>query len=283
MRRIVQTIILLWSICFVLQPVYGERSDVTVQPQYVFDTANLLDEDSIDKLEAEALQYVQKYKMDIVLVTTANVGGRTAKEFAEDFYNEYGFGTTERMNGTLVLIDIDNREFYILTTGDMIYHLRSSRLNTILSKGSNYIQNGDYYFAFSYSIKTISKYSKIPNEYQVNEKKERIFTQTEKNVFSSAVGLFFGSIIGLSDGHISRKRAKKAKGRMIGIDGSEVVITDGERSDSLVDSKTERLFSPLNTQFRSARHRTTRERSSASNPQPSSQVKRRHGGGGKKF
>ena len=60
---------------------------------------------------------------------------------------EGGFGTGSDHSGILFLIDMDNRELYISTNGQMIRYMTDSRINDVLDDVYNYAADADYYGA----------------------------------------------------------------------------------------------------------------------------------------
>ena len=85
-------------------------------------------------------------KMEAVIVTTEE-NSDSAQVFADGFYMEGGFGTGSDQSGILFLIDMDNRELYISTNGQMIRYMTDSRINDVLDDVYNYAADADYYGA----------------------------------------------------------------------------------------------------------------------------------------
>lgn len=109
----------------------------------VFDQAELLGSDTA-RLEEKIAGLRQKTKMDVVLVTTTDADGKSARNYADDYYEAGGFGTRKDHSGVLFLIDMDNREIYISTEGTMIRFLTDSRVDAMLDHAYTYAGNGDY-------------------------------------------------------------------------------------------------------------------------------------------
>lgn len=86
----------------------------------VVDNANLLSveevTDLIERLEAFALEY----ESEIAILTIEDLDGKTPQEYADDFYDYYGYGYGENDDGMLVLYKPGaegERELYISTHG----------------------------------------------------------------------------------------------------------------------------------------------------------------------
>ena len=84
--------------------------------------------------------------MEAVIVTIEE-NSDSAQVFADGFYMEGGFGTGSDHSGILFLIDMDNRELYISTNGQMIRYMTDSRINDVLDDVYNYAADADYYGA----------------------------------------------------------------------------------------------------------------------------------------
>ncbi len=80
----------------------------------VFDDAGLFTADEKAEFETTIQSMKKEMNMDVVIVTSDNTSGKTAKEYAENFYIERNFGVGSDYRGVLFLIDMDNREMYIL-------------------------------------------------------------------------------------------------------------------------------------------------------------------------
>lgn len=112
--------------------------------QRVFDEAGLFSAEERAELEEAVEGYRKDTGMDMAVVTTDNAEGKTARDFADDFYEEKNFGTDEIKSGVLFLIDMDNREIWISTDGHMIDILTDARLDEILDKVYEYLPEEDY-------------------------------------------------------------------------------------------------------------------------------------------
>lgn len=113
--------------------------------QRVFDQAELLAPEEEAQLETEIAGLRDQMKMDVVLVTTLDSKGKSARDYADDFYDQGGFGTRKDFSGVLYLIDMDNRELYISTCGTMIRFLTDERIESMLDHAYDSIVKGNYF------------------------------------------------------------------------------------------------------------------------------------------
>jgi uncharacterized protein len=82
---------------------------VFAQKTLVVDEANLMSPDQVLDLNDRANALSQEFNMDIVIVTTDDTGGKSSREFADDYFDYNGYGVGPNYDGILFLIDMDNR------------------------------------------------------------------------------------------------------------------------------------------------------------------------------
>lgn len=118
----------------------------------VYDYADLLTEEEEKELYELSLDYIEKYKMDLVFVTiNENPYGKTDRDislYAEDFYEYSEFGVGNTHDGLIILIDMDNRAPCVTATGNAILIFDDVRKETMNDNAYNYLASGEYYEAF---------------------------------------------------------------------------------------------------------------------------------------
>jgi len=99
----------------------------------VVDLANVLSPADESALEQKATEIGAKFNMDLVIVTTNDTGGRSAMDFADDYFDYNGYGVGDSRDGALFLIDFANRQTWISTSGDKtIEALTDAQIENIL-------------------------------------------------------------------------------------------------------------------------------------------------------
>lgn len=137
LRRGAACVLLVWLVlCFSITALAAE--------QRVFDDAGLFGAGEAQELEAQIAQARETTGMDFVIVTTNDARGKTAMAYADDYYDENDFGTGSDMSGVLFLIDMDNRELYISTAGEMIRYLTDARVESLLDDVYVGASNNDF-------------------------------------------------------------------------------------------------------------------------------------------
>ena len=136
----------------------------------VYDFADLLTDEEEDKLYQEVIDYINLTNYDLALVTTNENLKSSPMAYADDFYDYNKFGITSTRDGLIILIDMQNRELYISTTGYAIKMYSDERLgireefygtNSVLDNGYDYIKQEDYYNTFSSMIKRLIDYYQL--------------------------------------------------------------------------------------------------------------------------
>lgn len=110
----------------------------------VFDAARLFTPEQNSALNGKTLELINKYQQDIVIVTTKNAQGKSAMAYADDYYDENGFGIGPDFDGLLLLIDMDNREIFITTTGKSIKIFSDARIERMLDHIFEPVSRNDY-------------------------------------------------------------------------------------------------------------------------------------------
>lgn len=115
----------------------------------VVDDAGLFSPSEISSLEA-LIQDIQKtYQMDAVVLTTRDTphtsDDRVLVDYADRYYEDHGYGLGKDRAGILLMIDMNNRYFYLSTAGVMIDYLSDSRIENILDKAFEAMEDGGSY------------------------------------------------------------------------------------------------------------------------------------------
>ncbi|WP_050699301.1 TPM domain-containing protein [Anaeromassilibacillus senegalensis] len=123
----------------------------------VYDQAKLFSTDSAMRLDARASTLTDKLEVDFIIVTTDDARGKTPQAYADDFYDDNGFGVGGDKSGVLFLIDMDNREVYISTSGKAIAYLTDTVIDGLLDDSIGYLKQQDYSGAASHFLDRMEK------------------------------------------------------------------------------------------------------------------------------
>lgn len=109
----------------------------------VIDEAGIFQETDIQTLTEQARKLKDTYGIDAVILTVQNLGGKDVQSYADDYYDSlYG------EDGVLMLLAMDEREYYITTSGEVIYALTDYALYQMEEQFLDDLASGDYYSAF---------------------------------------------------------------------------------------------------------------------------------------
>lgn len=230
------------------------------EKEKVYDFANLLTDEEEKKLYSSINQYIEKYDMDMAVVTIDKNNKASAMDYADDFYDYNNFGVGSTYNGLLFLIDMDTREMWISTTGEAIRVYSDARIDSILDSTYNHIKSQKYYLCANAFVSRASSYASLgvpssnKNTY-INENGEYIVNTTDY-MDDENYGISFGTafvivsllvsttaslifVIVSSNKHKTIKKATQAKQYLV--NGSFNLT---EKEDRFVTSHTTKHYNP---------------------------------------
>lgn len=255
---------------------------VSAAKDYVYDQADLLTTEEEAELQKQAEFYNDKWNMNFLVVTTDDAEGKSSMEYADDFYDICFLEDSEE-DGVLYLIDMDNREIYLSTSGEAIRYLTDSRIAYILDEAFERVVVEDYYGTFAAFFEQTDEYlnSGIPSD-QYNYDTETggsdyyddNLYEEPKQITMSELLIAFAVALAAAIGTVG---VVKAKYQLKFEDFHYNAYTDSEislsvKSDHLVNKFVTHRRIPRNngsSGSRSSVHRSSSGRS--------------HGGGGRKF
>lgn len=119
----------------------------------VIDQANLFSSAEKAELETDIAKTAAKIGMDVVVLTTDNTNGLESEKYAENYYDQNGYGTGSSKSGFLYLIDMQNRVPSITAAGGCSYLFTDERVQSALDDVYENLSEGDY----AGSVKTVLK------------------------------------------------------------------------------------------------------------------------------
>ena len=131
---------------------------VSAAENRVRDDAGLLYESEIRSLNDQIHEIKDSYQFDIVIVTTTDLGGLSAKEYADSYYDYHSYGCGNDRTGVLLLVDMGSRQWYISTCGEAIYALDDYALDHLEKDLVYFLSSGEYYGAFECFVNSLPKY-----------------------------------------------------------------------------------------------------------------------------
>lgn len=246
--------------------------------QRVFDNADLFSIEEEAVIEDTVKDFITTTNMDCVVLTSQDSLGNSAMETADDFYDYGGFGIGEDASGMLFLIDMDNREIYISTSGEAIDYLYDSRIDNLLDYAYEDVSNEDYAGAAVVTLIHAKEYiaSGVKGEGRVDTDKEG-FPSIGEWIIVALISLAVASIAGaIACANVKGKYKMTAGGHEYNF---------RENADALIVRRQDDF---VNQTLTSHRIETTSSSGGGHSSGRSSSVHRSssgrsHGGGGRRF
>ena len=137
------SLLLALILCFALVPAVLADSSKSV----IYDQEQLFGEADTEMLNARLAELCDTYNVDVAIVTTTSLDGKTAQEYADDFYDENGIGGGDSKGGILLMISSAERKWAISTAGYGIFAFTDDDLEYISYNFLPYLSDGDWYSA----------------------------------------------------------------------------------------------------------------------------------------
>lgn len=139
MKKIFVFVVAALMVCFSALSVSAE-SDM---PRLA-DSANLLTNEEEKLLSQKLDQLSQELQYDIVIVTVESVGNKSPGRYASDYFKNGGYGLGKDGSGTILLVSMEEGEWYIDYFGDEHLPYAEDMTGYFLAD----LSYGDYYDAF---------------------------------------------------------------------------------------------------------------------------------------
>ena len=123
----------------------------------VVDGAGLLSNSDISALEDQIAKVTDIYEMDIVILTVDTLDGKRAQDYADDYFDENGYGLGANNSGILFLIDMGSRSWAVSTAGEAIRAVPDSRIDSIMSAVQSELSSGRYAQAFTSFVTNVEQ------------------------------------------------------------------------------------------------------------------------------
>lgn len=249
----------------------------------VIDMADLLSDQEMIELEAKADSLMERYGMDVVILTLDSLDGQSAQNRADNFYDENGYGD----DGVLFLLAMEEREWYISTCGNGIYALTDYGIQQVGNEMLPYLGDGDYYGAFDVFLeelpvyfdaleqgKPIDGYADYSGDYYHGDREEVVYYEEEDSGPSVLASLFFGVVAAgltvlIMRGSMNTKKPQRSAG--------EYLVRDSYRLHTVQDLF---LYSRVN---KVRKQENSSGGGGGGSSVHSSSGGRSHGGGGGRF
>lgn len=115
----------------------------------VVDEAMLLTDSEKESLLTQLDEISERQQFDVAVVTVYSLNGATPRDYADDYfdYNNFGYGSTR--DGVVLLVSMEERDWYISTRGYGITAFTDAGIDYIGEQIVDDLGNGYYYDAFN--------------------------------------------------------------------------------------------------------------------------------------
>ena len=175
----------------------------------VIDDAGLIkasDEKELDK----KIKNIQKDKFDVVILTVKSLDGKSAQDYADDYYDNNDYGLDNEKSGVLFLVSKGDRKYHISTKGAGIKAFTDYGIGRIKEEIKPYLSDGDYFNAcdeFLNITKDFVKAYKDGTPYDTNNP----YNEEIDYVILEVIALVIAFVIALISVGIMRLRMNTAK------------------------------------------------------------------------
>lgn len=120
----------------------------------VYDDAKMLTEEERSSIAGKVTKAEELTGWDLLVLTADDASVRSSRDYAESKYNELSGAE----NGAVLLLDMYNREIYLVTAGDAFIYLSDKRIDHILDDAYGYVSDGAYAEMFQVMLEDITAY-----------------------------------------------------------------------------------------------------------------------------
>ena len=106
----------------------------------VEDRANLLSDSDEHKLLQLAENLADTTGMEFRVLTIDDAEGKTTASYAEDYFESM----SKLFAGGCYILDMENREYYVATYGDLQYYLTDDRIDRMVDRAGDDARSGDW-------------------------------------------------------------------------------------------------------------------------------------------
>ena len=128
----------------------------------VIDEANLLSARQTQSLADQAAAIRDRYQMDVVILTVFSLNGKDPEAYADDYYDEMGYGMGSDHSGILLLIAMENRDWAISTCGEAITWVTDQDLERLEDALLPSLAQDSYSTAFQNYLRTLDRILDAP-------------------------------------------------------------------------------------------------------------------------
>lgn len=234
MKKIIYSLLIVISTIVIIPSI--KALDTT---QKIYDYADILTDEEEALLKVKIDEYIEKYNIDMVLVSVRSHSKSSTEAYADDFYDYNGFGIGSTYDGVIFVLDYNfgNENMWMSTSGEGIKLYDDNRIDNILDV---VYEDYDYYELYSDFIDECSYYASlgVPSsnkDIYINENGDLVYKRSFPWLVSIIMSGIISTIVLLILIH-KNKMVKKALDANVYLNNETANITD--RNDQFVTTHT---------------------------------------------
>lgn len=167
-----------------------------VAPRLV-DQADLLSDDEERELLSKLDEISERQQVDLVVVTRKSLKGKSPMEYADDYYDQKGYGFGDEKDGILFLLSMEERDWYISTKGFGITAVTDAGLEYMSEQFLDDLKEGEYASAFTTFAEQCDDYvtqARTGSSYDVGNLPKEPFAFFGRLILALGIGFFISLI-----------------------------------------------------------------------------------------
>ena len=150
MKQKIRLILFALVLCFCMTvPAFAAQTDgFANEYERVQDLAKLLSEREEAALTQKLDELSERQKMDVIVLTTKTLSGKSPRDYADDVYDYCNYGYGAKKSGLLLLISMEDNDWWISTCGDAIRTFTDAGISYIGKKLTPDLSDGKFADAF---------------------------------------------------------------------------------------------------------------------------------------
>lgn len=164
----------------------------------VVDDAGLLTDDEASELQQKLDEISERQQFDVVVVTVNSLDGKYVQDYADDFYDYNGYGMGTDRDGVLLLISMEDRDWYMTTCGFGITAITDAGREYISEQFLSDLSDGEYLSAFETYADLCDQFvtqAKTGDAYDVNNMPKQPFPLVRNLLIALVAGFVIALLI----------------------------------------------------------------------------------------
>lgn len=249
MKKFIVILLLLVLILSVPAAVFGAGTS------NIIDEANLLTSEEEQHLNQMAWELISEYQIDVVILTVDSYRGKDITAFADDYYDDNGYGVGSQYSGVILVLSMSDRDWAISTCGDAIEALTDYGQSKLMDRVLPYLGDDEFYDGFRVYLQELDRYFEAYKEGNPIDR--------TKNYFLIIV---VAILIGLLTGFITISVMKSGMKSIKPQSGASNYVTPGtykliKQQDIYLYSQTSKVKKAESSSGGSSTHRSSSGRS----------------------